>query len=122
MKRSQTEETFIAQADVPATGPALQFDAEGDIAEALIQSLLEEAHCLAGETPSMVFVVEGKPGCTLVFSEPAPMPLVRAMIKVLGGGMLTPVRIEQLRLRPLLRINDRGFSLFVRPVASQVQA
>ena len=123
MKRNRREEeAFVAQADIPSSGPALQFDAEGDIAEALIQSLLDEAHCLARETPSMVFVVEGKPGCTLVFTEPAPMPLVRAMIKVLGGGMLTPVRIEDLKLRPLLRINDEGFSLFVRPVAPQVQA
>lgn len=123
MKRNRTEETqLVAQADLPSKGAALQFDAEGDIAEALIQGLLDQAHNLAREAPSMVFVVEGKPGCTLVFTEPAPMPLVRAMIKILGGGMLTPVRIEALRLRPLLRINDQGFSLFVRPVAEQVAA
>lgn len=121
MKRNKKEE-FVLQSEIPASGPALLFDAEGDIAEALIQSLLDEAHALAREIPSMVFVVEGRPGCTLVFTEPAPMPLVRAMIKVLGGGMLSPVRIEALRLRPLLRMNEAGFSLFVRPVTAEVEA
>lgn len=122
MKRSKEEELLIPASEVPAAGPALQFDAEGDVAEALIQSLLDQAHNLQRETPSMVFVVEARATCTLVFTEPAPMPLVRAMIKVLGGGMLTPVRIEHLRLRPLLRINEAGFSLFVRPVALEAQA
>ncbi len=121
MKRSNREE-FFPQSEVPASGPALQFDAEGDVAEALIQSLLDEAHCLPNEAPSMVFVVEGRATCSLVFTEPAPMPLVRAMIKMLGGGMLSPVRIEAMKLRPLLRINEAGFSLFVRPVVAQVQA
>ena len=121
MKRSKPEE-YVPQSEIPVSGPALLFDAEGDIAEALIQSLLDEAHCLAHEVPSMVFVVENRPACSLVFTEPAPMPLVRAMIKVLGGGMLSPVRIEALRLRPLLRINEAGFSLFVRPVVAEVEA
>ncbi len=121
MKRTKREE-YVPQSEIPASGPALLFDAEGDVAEALIQSLLDEAHCLARETPSMVFVVEGKPKCSLVITEPAPMPLVRAMIKLLGGGMLSPVRIEALKLRPLLRINEAGFSLFVRPVAAEVEA
>jgi len=121
MKRTNREE-FVPQSEIPAEGPALLFDAEGDIAEALIESLLDQAHCLPGEVPSMVFVVEGRPACALVFTEPAPMPLVRAMIKLLGGGTLSPVRIEQLRLRPLLRINEAGFSLFVRPVAAEVEA
>lgn len=121
MKRNKSEE-WVPQSEVPAQGPALLFDAEGDIAEALIQALLDEAHCLARELPSMVFVVEGRPSCALVFTEPAPMPLIRAMIKVLGGGMLSPVRIEALKLRPLLRINEAGFSLFVRPVAAEVLA
>jgi hypothetical protein len=113
---------LIPQSEVPAAGPALLFDAEGDIAQALIESLLDEAHALALEIPSMVFVAEGRPSCTLVFTEPAPMPLVRAMIKRLGSGMLSPVRIEHLKLRPLLRINADGFSLFVRPVAVEVEA
>lgn len=121
MKRSNREE-LVPQSEIPSSGPALLFDAEGDIAEALIQSLLDEAHALARETPSMVFVVEGKPGCSLVFTEPAPLPLVRSMIKLLGGGMLSPVRIEALNLRPLLRINEAGFSLFVRPVLVEVEA
>ena len=121
MKRTK-HEAWVSQSDVPAHGPALLFDAEGDIAEALIQSLLDEAHCLAGELPSIVFVVEGRSSCALVFTEPAPMPLIRAMIKVLGGGMLTPVRIESLKLRPLLRIDEEGFSLFVRPVVAEVLA
>lgn len=121
MKRNKHEE-LVPQSEIPASGPALLFDAEGDIAEALIESLLDQAHCLAREIPSMVFVVEGRPSCSLVFTEPAPMPLVRAMIKVLGGGMLSPVRIEELRLRPLLRINEDGFSLFVRPVVLEVEA
>lgn len=121
MKRNNREE-LVPQSEVPATGPALLFDAEGDIAEALIQSLLDQAHCLAREVPSMVFVVEGRSLCSLVFTEPAPMPLVRAMIKLLGGGMLSPVRIEDLKLRPLLRINDAGFSLFTRPVPAEVVA
>ena len=38
------------------------------------------------------------------------------MIKLLGGGMLTPVRLEDVPLRPLLRITEEGFSLFVHPV------
>lgn len=118
----KTHEELVPQSEIPSQGPALLFDAEGDIAEALIQSLLDEAQCLAREIPSMVFVVEGRPGCSLVFTEPAPMPLVRAMIKVLGGGMLSPVRIEALNLRPLLRINEAGFSLFVRPVVAEVEA
>ncbi len=121
MNRNKSEE-FVPQSEVPAAGPALLFDSEGDVAEALIESLLDQAHALAREVPSMVFVVEGRPSCTLVFTEPAPMPLVRAMIKLLGSGMLSPVRIEQLKLRPLLRINEEGFSLFVRPVAVEVQA
>lgn len=121
MNRNKSEE-FVPQSEVTAAGPALLFDSEGDVAEALIESLLDQAHALAREVPSMVFVVEGRPSCTLVFTEPAPMPLVRAMIKLLGSGMLSPVRIEQLKLRPLLRINEEGFSLFVRPVAVEVQA
>ncbi|GEM_PF-3267377 len=113
---------FISRADIPTSGPALLFDADGDIAEALIQSLLDQSHALPHETPSLVFVVEGRPGATLVFTEPAPMPLVRAMIKVLGGGMLTPVRLEALNLRPLLRIDHQGFSLFLRPHSAEVMA
>ncbi len=110
------EEGFVSAAEIPSQGPGLQFDAEGDVPEALIQSLLDEAHNLAREEPSLVFVREGRLPCTLVFTEPAPVPLVRAMIKLLGSGMLTPVRLEALKLRPLLRINAEGFSLFLHPV------
>ena len=122
MKRTQQEETFVPQSEIPAAGPALRFDAEGDIAEALIQSLLDEAQALSREPASMVFLISARPGCTLVFTEPAPMPLVRAMIKLLGGGMLSPVRLEDLALRPLLRINEAGFSLFTRPVLPAMEA
>lgn len=118
-KRSEETETTIPAAEVPAEGPALQLDAEGDVAEALIQSLLDQAHNLAHLPPSMVFVREGRMPCTLVFTEPAPQPLLRAMIKLLGGGMLTAVRLEALALRPLLRLNAKGFSLFLRPVAGE---
>lgn len=114
MKREQ--EAFIGASEIPSAGPAVQFDAEGDVPEALIQSLLDEAHQLAGTAPSMVFVHVGRMPCTLVFTEPAPQPLVRAMMKLLGGGMLTPVRLEDLPLRPLLRLDAKGFSLFVAPV------
>ena len=112
----------MSQSKLPTSGPALRFDAEGDLAEALIHALLEEAHALAREIPATVFVVEGRPACSLVFTEPAPMPLVRAMVRALGGGMLSPVRIEELPLRPLLRIDEAGFSLFVRPVGAEVEA
>ena len=121
-KNPAESESFIPLADVPRAGPALMFDAEGDIAEALIQALLEEAQCLSREPESMVFVVEGGRSCRLVFTEPAPMPLVRGMIKQLGGGTLSPVRLEQLSLRPLLRIIAEGFSLFVRPVLPEAVA
>ena len=77
-KRKQEEDVFIAAAEIPSAGPALQFDAEGDVPEALIQSLLDEAHNLARAEPSMVFVREGRGPCRLVFTEPAPEPLVRA--------------------------------------------
>ena len=120
MKRRNEE--LIPQSEVPAFGPALQFDAEGDVAEALIHSLLQEAHRLRRQAPSMVFVVEDTPSCTLVFTEPAPMLLICALIKLLGGGMLRPVRLEALKLRPLLRINQAGFSLFMRPLLAQVSA
>ena len=122
MKRKATEEFFVPQSAIPSSGPGLLFDAEGDVAEALIQGLLDEAHCLSRERESMVFVVEGGRSCRLVFTEPAPMPLVRAMIKQLGGGMLSPVRLEALKLRPLLRMNEGGFSLFTRPVLAGAQA
>lgn len=110
------KEAFIAASEIPTEGSAVQFDAEGDVPEALIQSLLDEAHCLARTQPSMVFVHTGRVPCTLVFTEPAPQPLVRAMMKLLGGGMLTPVRLEDVPLRPLLRLDEKGFSLFVAPV------
>ena len=115
-------ETFIPLSEIPRAGAALLFDAEGDIADALIQALLDEAQCLCREPESMVFVVEGGRSCKLVFTEPAPMPLIRAMIKTLGGGTLSPVRLEAQALRPLLRINEDGFSLFVRPVLPEVEA
>ena len=121
-KNPAESETFIPQSEIPHAGPALAFDAEGDIAEALIQALLEEAQCLSRVPESLVFVVEGGRGCRLVFTEPAPMPLVEAMIRILGGGTLCPARLEKLRLRPLLRINEDGFSLFVRPVLPEAAA
>ena len=124
MKRrhSADAETFVPLSELPQAGPAVVFEAEGDVAEALIQALLEEAHCLSGEPSSMVFVVEGGRSCKLVFTEPAPMPLVRSMIKQLGGGTLSPARLDKLKLRPLLRIDPDGFSLFVRPVLPEVVA
>lgn len=122
MKYQKPKETIVPQSSIPSFGPALLFDAEGDIAEALIQSLLDQAQCLSRELESMVFVVQGQPISRLVFTEPAPMPLVRAMIKHLGGGMLSPVRLEHLSLRPLLRINETGFSLFTAPAMPAVIA
>ncbi len=122
-KRKQAEvEAFIPQSEIPREGPALVFDAEGDLAEALIQALLDEAPCLNREPESMVFVVEGGRTCRLAFTEPAPMPLVKAMIRHLGGGSWSPERLEKLRLRPLLRIDETGFSLFVRPVLPEAEA
>jgi hypothetical protein len=124
MKRKQVteSETFIPMSEVPAEGPALIFDAEGDIAEALVQALLEEAHCLSRQPASMVFVLEGSSSCRLVFTEPAPMPLVKSLIHQLHGGTLRSARLEKLHLRPLLRIDASGFSLFVRPVLPEVTA
>jgi hypothetical protein len=123
MKRKSAEtETFIPMSEVPAEGPALIFDAEGDIAEALVQALLDEAHCLGRQPRSMVFVLESSRTCKLVFTEPAPMPLVNSLIRQLGGGTLSPARLEKLQLRPLLRIDETGFSLFVRPVLPEVTA
>ena len=124
MKRNKPAEveTFIPQSEIPRAGRALVFDAEGDIAEALIQALLEQAHCLSRAPESLVFVVEGGRTCRLAFTEPAPMPLVQAMVRLLGGGVLCPARLEKLKLRPLLRINEEGFSLFVRPVLPEAEA
>ena len=122
MKRAAREELYVAQSEVPSSGPAFIFDADGDIGEALIQSLLDQAKALSREPASMVFVVDGSYACKLVFTDPAPMPLVRAMIKRLGGGTLRPARLEHLKLRPLMRMNESGFALFTRPVYAEAEA
>jgi hypothetical protein len=121
MKASR-KETFVAQSEIPSSGPALLFDAEGDVAEALVQALLDEAHCVSREPESFVFIVQGGLCCRLVFTEPVPMPLIQALIRQLGGGALKPTRLEQLNLRPLLRMNAAGFSLFTRPVSAGAEA
>lgn len=117
MKRNISEgETFIAASEIPTQGPALRFDAEGDVLEALLQAMLDEARNLVQQDPSMIFVIAATPLQSLVFTEPVPQPLIRSMMKLLGGGMLTPVKLEALNLRPLFRLDAHGFSLFVKPV------
>ena len=100
--------------DVPASGDGLLVvpkATDSELVNVLGMAVLSLADVLRYEPQSHVFRrVDGQPG--IVFSEPAPRPLVELLVDLLDATE-QPVRLEELELLPVMRLSPAGIRVYV---------
>ena len=99
--------------DVPARGDAVRVVPNAtaqELVNVLGMAVLSLADVLRYQPTSYVFRVAGRP--ELVFSEPAPRPLVDLLVDLLDATE-APVRLEELPLAPVMRLSRAGVRVYL---------
>lgn len=100
--------------DVPVSGDGLLVVPRAtdiELVNVLGMAVLSLADVLRHEPRSYVFrCADGRPG--IVFSEPAPRPLVELLVDLLDASE-EPVRLEELELLPVMRLSPAGIRVYV---------